>query len=65
LAQIVLAPNWRVVFEGWIQVLLTHLFDPNFRSKIVILPIVERQRSFQRFNDPELIRKFPSGSVGR
>ncbi len=30
LAQIVLVPKWRIVFEGWIQVLLTRLFNPNF-----------------------------------
>jgi hypothetical protein len=33
-AQIVFAPKWRVVFEGWIRVLLTLLFDPNFKSNI-------------------------------
>ncbi len=30
-ARIVLAPKWRVIFEGWIWVLLTHLFDPNLK----------------------------------
>jgi len=32
-AQIVLAPKWRVIFEGWIRVLLTHLFDPSLKVK--------------------------------
>ena len=30
-ARIVLAPKWRVIFEGRIPVLLTHLFDPNLK----------------------------------
>jgi hypothetical protein len=30
-AQKVLAPKWRVIFEGWIWVLLTYLFDPNLK----------------------------------
>jgi hypothetical protein len=31
-AQVVLSPKGRAIFEGWIQVLLTHLFDPNLKS---------------------------------
>jgi hypothetical protein len=32
-----LAPKWRVIFEGWIRVLLTLLFDPNFKINITTL----------------------------
>ncbi len=31
-AQVVLSPKWPAIFEGRIQVLLTHLFDPNLKS---------------------------------
>ncbi len=30
-ARIVLVPNWRVIYERWIRVFLTHLFDPNLK----------------------------------